>query len=69
MIEILTPGDETYDKLPFYAAHGVEEVLVVDPPERRLRVLVLAGDHYQDASESTLLTVRAGDLEAAIRWP
>lgn len=69
VIEILTPGDETYDKLPFYAAHGVEEVLVVDPPERRLRVLVLAGDHYQDASESTLLTVRAGDLEAAIRWP
>ncbi len=42
---------------------------MVDPAERRLRVLVLAGDHYQDAEESTLLMVRASDLEAAIRWP
>jgi Uma2 family endonuclease len=31
VVEILSPGDETYDKLDWYAAGGVDEVLVVDP--------------------------------------
>src|SRR5436305_6589807 len=39
--EIVSPGDETRQKLPFYAAHDVDEVLAVDPtrppprPDRR----------------------------------
>lgn len=31
VIEIVSPHDETSDKLPFYAARGVEELLIVDP--------------------------------------
>jgi Uma2 family endonuclease len=31
VIEIVSPGDERWSKLPFYAAHDVEEVLIVDP--------------------------------------
>ncbi|MGH9073268.1 MAG: Uma2 family endonuclease, partial [Acidimicrobiales bacterium] len=69
VVEILSPDDETYDKLPFYAAHGVDEVMVVDPAERRIRLLVLAGDSYRDAEASALLGVPASDLEAAVRWP
>lgn len=69
VIEIVSPGDETYDKLPFYAAQGVDEILVVDPAERHVQVLVLAGDHYQDVEGSTVLGIQAGDLKAAIRWP
>lgn len=69
VVEILSPNDETYDKLPFYAAHGVEEVLVVGPVERRVHVLVRAGDHYRETEGSALLGVPASDLEAAIRWP
>src|SRR5947209_2366741 len=30
VIEVRSPGDETYDKLPFYAAVGCREVLVID---------------------------------------
>lgn len=30
VVEILSPDDETFEKLPFYAAHGVDEVLVVE---------------------------------------
>lgn len=30
--EVLSPDDESRDKLAFYAARGVEEVLLVDPP-------------------------------------
>jgi Uma2 family endonuclease len=43
VIELLSPGDETYDKLPFYAAVGVREVLVIDPATRRVDLFVLRG--------------------------
>jgi Uma2 family endonuclease len=33
-VEILSPGDETYDKIPFYASVGVRELLVVHPETR-----------------------------------
>ena len=69
VVEIVSPGDETYDKLPFYADHRVGEVLVVDPAERRVEVLVLAGDYYRGAERSALLDVLASDLDSALRWP
>ena len=31
VVEVVSPGDETYDKLQFYACHNVDEVLIVDP--------------------------------------
>ncbi len=31
VVEILSPDDESLQKLPFYAAHDVDEVLLVDP--------------------------------------
>ena len=69
VVEIVSPGDETYDKLPFYAAHGVDEVLVADPARRRVQVLVLSGDHYQDAEASAILGAQASELSIAVRWP
>jgi len=32
-IEILSPND-TWEKLPFFAVHEVDELLIVDPDER-----------------------------------
>lgn len=69
VVEVRSPGDETYDKLSFYAAHDVGEVLVVEPEERRVHVFAVAGDHYEEAPSSTLLGVSAAGLEAALRWP
>ncbi|MBO0833083.1 MAG: Uma2 family endonuclease [Actinobacteria bacterium] len=69
VVEIVSPGDETYDKLPFYAAHGVDEVLLADPAERRIRVLALAGDDYREADASAVLGIRVGDLQDLISWP
>jgi len=43
VVELLSPGDETYDKLDFYADLGVGEVLVVHPGERRVELFVLRG--------------------------
>ncbi len=46
VIEIRSPGDETYDKLPFFARIGVREVVVVDRDSKRPEVFRLTGDHY-----------------------
>ncbi|MGH9177378.1 MAG: Uma2 family endonuclease [Acidimicrobiales bacterium] len=46
VVEIRSPGDETYDKLAFYAAVGVPEVLVAHPGEGRVELFVLRGDRH-----------------------
>ncbi|MGH9060580.1 MAG: hypothetical protein ACRDZY_13865, partial [Acidimicrobiales bacterium] len=61
----VSAGDESYGKLPFYAAHGVEEVVMVHPDEHRVEVLMLAGDHYQERRGSAVLGVEASRVEAA----
>ena len=53
-IEILSPDDESRDKLPFYAKVGVREVWLIDP--RNLIVEVFAG--------TTAITARDGTIEA-----
>ncbi len=46
VVEIRSPGDETYDKLRFYADLGVGEVLVAHPGEGRAEVFSLRGDRH-----------------------
>ena len=43
VIEIRSPEDETYEKLPFYAALGTREVVVVDRDTKRPEIYRLAG--------------------------
>jgi Uma2 family endonuclease len=43
VIEIRSPEDETYEKLPFYAAIGVREVLVVDRDSKQPEMYHLQG--------------------------
>ncbi len=43
VVEIRSPGDETSAKIPFYAAFGVEELLVVDRDTAAVELLRLAG--------------------------
>jgi Uma2 family endonuclease len=35
VIEIRSPGDDTYEKLPFYAAIGTHEVVIIDRDTKR----------------------------------
>jgi len=69
VVEVVSPGDETYDKFAFYAAHHVDEVLVVDPEYRRAHVFSRAGGEYNRAERSSLLEVDAKQIETALRWP
>ena len=46
-IEVLSPDDESRDKLPFFAKLGVREVWFVDPVTRVIELLVLRGRDYR----------------------
>lgn len=38
VVEVLSPGDEAYEKLAFYRGVGVEELLFVDPRSKAFEV-------------------------------
>ncbi len=69
VIEIVSPGDETWQKLPFYAAHGVEEVLILDPEERAVHWLGLTGGEYRPLERSGLIDLDGAELADRIVWP
>jgi Uma2 family endonuclease len=69
VVEIVSPGDDTYAKLPFYAAHRVDEVVIVDPQERKTRWLGLAGGEYRPLERSGLVELGATELAQLIDWP
>lgn len=69
VVEILSPDDESWDKLPFYAAHDVDEVLIVDPMARTLHWLELADGQYRDMRHSGLVDLGPDKLSEQIDWP
>ena len=58
VIEIVSPNDESWDKLPFYAAHNVDEVLIVDPAKRSIDWLALTDGEYRPVEHSGLIRSR-----------
>jgi Uma2 family endonuclease len=67
-IEILSPGDETWEKVPFYAAHGVDELLIVDPAEQIVRWFTRSGDRYQPIARSGLIDLGPDELGSQLGW-
>ena len=66
VLEVLSPGDETYAKLDFYSARGVREVLVVDPVAHRVECWLRAGA-AQPRSE--VFDIEMAELAGSIDWP
>lgn len=69
VVEILSADDETFEKLPFYAAHGVDEVMIVNPVARSVTWLRLTAGAYSAVDRSPLLEVNVADVAARIDWP
>jgi Uma2 family endonuclease len=69
VVEIVSPGDESWEKLPFYAAHAVEEVLILDPAKRSVDWLGLRGRDYRPIDRSGLIELGASELAERIDWP
>ncbi len=56
VVEIVTPDENGWEKLPFYAAHHVDELVIVDPAERKVHWLALDEDGgYQAVERSGLI--------------
>lgn len=47
VVEILSPRDESRDKLPFYASRGVREVWLIEPATREVEVFALRSRSYE----------------------
>lgn len=69
VVEIVSPGDETWNKLDFYAARDVNEFLIVDKQERRVHWLGLTDGEYRPISESGLIEFGPDELAARLDWP
>jgi Uma2 family endonuclease len=67
-LEIVSPGDETWEKLPFYAAHDVDELVIVEPKDRRVRWFVLEAGEYKPVGRSSLIELDADQLAAQLAW-
>ena len=69
-VEIVSPGDDTWDKLGFYGAHRVDELLIVDPNERRVHWLALQADgEYRPIERSAMVALGPAELAERIDWP
>jgi Uma2 family endonuclease len=69
VVEILSPTDDAWQKLPFYAERGVEELLLIDPGRRSASWLALSDGEYRQVDGSTLIDLTASDLAQRIDWP
>ncbi len=69
IIEIVSAGDESWDKLDFYAAHRVDELLIVDPDKQTVSWLARAGDRYEPIIRSGLIDLGSDQLAEQLDWP
>jgi Uma2 family endonuclease len=70
VLEILSPNDETWDKLGFYAKHNVDELLIVDPEASKVHWLGLQPDgQYRQVERSALIELGPAELAEQIDWP
>ena len=69
VVEIDSPDDETWQKLPFYARHDVDEVLIVSAETQSITWLALEGGDYVAVDRSRVIHSGPSDLAAAVDWP
>ncbi len=71
VVEVISPGDRTWEKFGFYAAHGVDELVLADPGARTVQLFARRtdGQGYDEVPHSALLGVTAADLTDGITWP
>jgi Uma2 family endonuclease len=69
VVEIVSPDDESWAKRDFYAAHEVDELLIVDPEACSVTWLRRDGAGYAEADGSALLGITTTGLAARIDWP
>jgi Uma2 family endonuclease len=69
VIEVLSPGDATYDKFEFYHSHQVAEIMVVEPLQRRIECWQRGATGYDESAAFDCAKITASELAALLRWP
>lgn len=78
VVEIRSPRDETYEKLDFYSATGVRELLVVHPEDREVELFRAVGGRLLPVqasrdgglgSETLGVEFRTVDGRLVLTWP
>lgn len=69
VVEVVSPGDETYPKFEFYFARAIEELLVVDPSTRAVEWYRRGQAGFERSGRSELLGLAQEELAAEIDWP
>ena len=69
VVEVLSAGDESWQKLGFYAEHHVDEVLLVDPAKRTVTWLALHDGEYEPVQRSRLIDLGPTELTERLDWP
>ena len=69
VLEIVSPDDDTWEKLPFYAAHHIDEALILDPDTRNVHWLALTDGEYKATEHSSLIDLGPAELARQIDWP
>lgn len=69
VLEIHSPNDKTWEKLGFYAAHQIDEFLIVDKQERRVHWLGLTAGEYEPIAASRLIELGPDELATRLDWP
>lgn len=67
VLEVLSPGDQTYHKLGFYFRHAVREVLVAHPTERWVHCY--SAPDAGRLNTSLVLGRSMTSLSRLVRWP
>ncbi|MGH2914551.1 MAG: Uma2 family endonuclease [Solirubrobacteraceae bacterium] len=68
-VEVLSLNDETWQKLDFYAAHAVDELVIVDGGARTINWRALNQGAYAPVKRSSVLDLSADQLVRRIDWP
>ncbi len=69
VVEIVSPGDESYAKFSFYFAREVQEVLILDPERRVVEWYGRGAETFERGGGSELLDLPEADLAADMDWP
>ena len=69
VVEIVAPNDESYAKVGFFFARGVDEVLIVDPLRRTVEWYTRGPDAFERTGRSVLLDLDEPTLHGEIDWP
>ncbi|MGH9244858.1 MAG: Uma2 family endonuclease [Acidimicrobiales bacterium] len=73
VVEIRSPGDESYEKLDWYVARGVSEILVIDPGTRAVelfrsvkgQLVLVQPDSDNMVALNSLVPVRLGPIQTS----